>query len=101
MADYRKRLSDMTDEERAEVAPGSAAYGNFLGKAESGKPLSVQMAEVGVEFTPVGTVSGVLDIKEELESEDPDYTDVEELYRAQGEIRVLRSLLLLREHVNG
>ena len=28
-------------------------------------------------------------------------TDVEELYRAQGEIRVLRSLLLLREHVNG
>jgi hypothetical protein len=28
-------------------------------------------------------------------------TDVEELYRAQGEIRVLRSLLLFREHVNG
>ena len=28
-------------------------------------------------------------------------TDVQELYRAQGEIRVLRSLLLLREHVNG
>ena len=28
-------------------------------------------------------------------------TDVEELYRAQGDIRVLRSLLLLREHVNG
>jgi len=73
MADYRKRLSDMTDEERAEVAPGSAAYGNFLGKAESGKPLSVQMAEVGVEFTPVGTVSGVLDIKEELQKEEPDY----------------------------
>ena len=28
-------------------------------------------------------------------------TDVEELYRAQGEVRILRSLLLLREHVNG
>ena len=28
-------------------------------------------------------------------------TDVEELYRAQGEIRVRRSLLILREHVNG
>ena len=28
-------------------------------------------------------------------------SEVEELYRAQGEIRVLRSLLLLREHVNG
>ncbi len=27
--------------------------------------------------------------------------EIEELYRAQGEIRVLRSLLLLREHVNG
>ena len=28
-------------------------------------------------------------------------TEVEELYRAQGEVRALRSLLLLREHVNG
>tara|TARA_B100001939_G_C16560718_1_gene454263 strand:- start:92 stop:298 length:207 start_codon:yes stop_codon:yes gene_type:complete len=28
-------------------------------------------------------------------------SEIEELYRAQGEIRVLRSLLLLREHVNG
>lgn len=28
-------------------------------------------------------------------------SDIEELYRAQGEIRVLRSLLLLREHING
>lgn len=28
-------------------------------------------------------------------------TEVEELYRAQGEIRILRSLLLLREHING
>jgi hypothetical protein len=27
--------------------------------------------------------------------------DIEELYRAQGEIRALRSLLLLRENVNG
>jgi len=28
-------------------------------------------------------------------------SDVEELYRAQGEIRALRSMLVLREHVNG
>jgi len=28
-------------------------------------------------------------------------TDVEELYRAQGEIRVLRSMLRLREDING
>ena len=27
--------------------------------------------------------------------------DVEEMYRAQGEIRALRSMLLLREHTNG
>jgi|TARA_R100001440_G_scaffold16141_2_gene27381 hypothetical protein len=27
--------------------------------------------------------------------------DVEELYRAQGEIRVLRSMLRLREDING
>jgi hypothetical protein len=75
MADYRKRLSDMTSEELQEVAPGAGAYKNIFGD-RSKKPLSVQMAEVGVEFTPVGTVSGVLDIKKELESEDPDYTDV-------------------------
>ena len=74
MADYRKRLSDMTDEERAEVAPGSAAYGNFLGKAESGKPVSVQMAEVGLEVaTPLGTVN---DIQAELEKDDPSYAKI-------------------------
>ena len=28
-------------------------------------------------------------------------SDVEELYRAQGEIRALRSMLVLREHTNG
>jgi hypothetical protein len=28
-------------------------------------------------------------------------TDVEELYRAQGEIRALRSMLRLREDING
>lgn len=74
MADYRRRLSDMTDEERAEVAPGSAAYGNFLGKAESGKPLSVQMVEMGLEVaTPLGTVN---DIQAELEKDNPSYAKI-------------------------
>ena len=74
MADYRRRLSDMTDEERAEVAPGSAAYGNFLGKAESGKPVSVQMAEIGLEVaTPLGTVN---DIQAELEKDNPSYAKI-------------------------
>ena len=63
LSDYRKRIDPPEQ------------YKNMFGD-RSEKPLSVQMAEVGVEFTPVGTVSGVLDIKEELESEDPDYTDV-------------------------
>ena len=64
----------MTDEERAEVAPGSAAYGNFLGKAESGKPLSVQMVEMGLEVaTPLGTVN---DIQAELEKDNPSYAKI-------------------------
>ena len=64
----------MTDEERAEVAPGSAAYGNFLGKAESGKPVSVQMAEIGLEVaTPLGTVN---DIQAELKKDNPSYAKI-------------------------
>ena len=37
------------------------------------EPLSVQMADVGVEFTPAGTIFGINDIKEELQKEEPDY----------------------------
>jgi len=71
MADYRRRLVDMTDEERAEVAPGSAAYGNFLGNTGDKKPLSVQMAETGLDLaTPIGTIQ---DIQDELDKKDPSY----------------------------
>lgn len=71
MADYRKRLVDMTEEERAEVAPGSAAYGNFLGNTGDKKPLSVQMAETGLDLaTPIGTIQ---DIQDELGKKDPSY----------------------------
>ena len=71
MADYRKRIVDMTEEERAEVAPGSAAYGNFLGNTGDKKPLSVQMAETGLDLaTPLGTIT---EIQQELDKEDPSY----------------------------
>ncbi len=71
VANYRTRLVDMTDEGRAEVAPGSSAYGNFLGNTGDKKPLSVQMAETGLDLaTPVGTIK---DIQDELGKEDPSY----------------------------
>jgi hypothetical protein len=60
MADYRKRIDP------------PAQYKNMFGD-RSEKPLSVQMAEVGVEFTPAGTIFGLNDIKEELQKEEPDY----------------------------
>jgi len=63
MADYRKRVDP------------PAQYKNMLGD-RSKKPLSVQMAEVGVEFTPAGTIFGLNDIKEELQKENPDYYKV-------------------------
>ena len=71
MADYRKRLVDMTDEERAEVAPGSPQFSEDYENVDD--PLSVQMLEAGLDFTPVGTVKGISDIKDELSSADPDY----------------------------
>ena len=60
MADYRKRVDP------------PAQYKNMFGD-RSEKPMSVQMAEVGVEFTPAGTIFGINDIKEELQKEEPDY----------------------------
>jgi len=71
MADYRKRLIDMTDEERAEVAPGAPSFDERYENV--GDPLSVQMMEAGLDFTPVGTVKGISDIKDELSSDDPNY----------------------------
>jgi hypothetical protein len=71
MADYRKRLVDMTDEERAEVAPGAPQFSDDYENVDD--PLSVQMLEAGLDFTPVGTVKGISDIKDELSSDDPNY----------------------------
>jgi hypothetical protein len=58
MADYRKRIDP------------PAQYKNMLGN-RSKKPLSVQMAEAGLEVaTPLGTVN---DIQAELQKENPNY----------------------------
>jgi len=71
MADYRKRLVDMTDEERAEVAPGAPQFSDDYENVPD--PLSVQMMEAGLDFTPVGIIKGVSDIKDELSKDDPNY----------------------------
>lgn len=71
MADYRKRLVDMTDEERAEVAPGAPQFSEEYENVDD--PLSVQMMSAGLDFTPVGTVKGISDIKDELSKDDPNY----------------------------
>jgi hypothetical protein len=63
MADYRQRIDP------------PAQYKNMFGD-RSKKPMSVQMAEIGVEFTPAGTIFGLNDIKEELQKENPDYYKV-------------------------
>ena len=61
MADYRKRVDP------------PAQYKNMLGN-RSEKPMSVQMAEVGLEVaTPLGTVN---DIQAELEKDDPSYAKI-------------------------
>ena len=71
MADYRKRLIDMTDEERAAVAPGAPQFSEDYENVDD--PLSVQMMEAGLDFTPVGTAKGISDIKDELSRDDPNY----------------------------
>ena len=71
MADYRRRLVDMTDEELAEVAPGAPQFSENYENVDD--PLSVQMMEAGLDFTPVGIIKGVSDIKDELSKDDPNY----------------------------
>ena len=77
MADYRKRLSDMTPEEKQEqgISPAASNYGSLFGDRTK-KPLSVDVAELGVEATPVGTAYGIADVYDELRKDNPDYTKV-------------------------
>ena len=72
MADYRKRLSDMTPEERAEVAPAADNFEDLFGD-RSETPTSVKAADVAVGLTPVGSA---VEIGEELSKEDPSYAKI-------------------------
>ena len=51
MADYRRRLVDMTDEELAEVAPGAPQFSENYENVDD--PLSVQMMEAGLKMSLV------------------------------------------------
>ena len=82
MADYRKRLIDMTNEERAAVAPGSPSFDDRYENV--GDPISVQMMEFGWESLPgVGTTYTVRDITSELEKESPNYLKIGALAGAE------------------
>jgi len=75
MADYRKRLSDMTPEEKQEQGISSAAsnYGSLFGDRTK-KPLSVDVADEAISLaTPIDSIA---EIKDELAKENPDYLKV-------------------------
>ena len=48
----------------------------LTGRYRKEKPASVKAAEVGIEFTPAGTIFGINDISQELAKENPDYYKV-------------------------
>lgn len=68
MTDYRKSLMDMTPEERADVAPG------FVPSDDVSTPLSVKVADAAVSLTT--PIDSIVEIKEELAKENPDYLKV-------------------------
>lgn len=75
MADYRKRLVDMTDEERAQVAPGAAAFQDTYGDRTE-RPASVAVADEALQYTPAGVVYTAADIEAELAKDNPDWLKV-------------------------
>ena len=73
MVDYRKRLSDMTPEERAEVAPSADNFSKVFGDRTE-EPMSVTAADTAVSLaTPVDSV---VEVQKELQKEDPDYLKI-------------------------
>jgi hypothetical protein len=73
MVDYRKRLSDMTTEERAEVAPSADNFSKVFGDRTE-EPMSVTAADTTVSLaTPVDSV---VEVQKELQKEEPDYLKI-------------------------
>jgi len=73
MVDYRKRLVDMTPEERAEVAPAADNFSKVFGDRTE-EPMSVTAADTAVSLaTPVDSV---VEVQKELQKEEPDYLKI-------------------------
>ena len=73
MADYRKRLVDMTPEEKAEVAPSADNFSKVFGDRTE-EPMSVTAADTAVSLaTPVDSV---VEVQKELQKEEPDYLKI-------------------------
>ena len=73
MVDYRKRLVDMTPEERAEVAPSADNFSKVFGDRTE-EPMSVTAADTAVSLaTPVDSV---VEVQKELQKEEPDYLKI-------------------------
>jgi hypothetical protein len=73
MVDYRKRLSDMTPEEREEVAPSADNFSKVFGDRTE-EPMSVTAADTAVSLaTPVDSV---VEVQKELQKEEPDYLKI-------------------------
>jgi len=73
MVDYRKRLSDMTPEEKAEVAPSADNFSKVFGDRTE-EPMSVTAADTAVSLaTPVDSV---VEVQKELQKEEPDYLKI-------------------------
>jgi hypothetical protein len=73
MVDYRKRLVDMTPEEKAEVAPAADNFSKVFGDRTE-EPMSVTAADTAVSLaTPVDSV---VEVQKELQKEEPDYLKI-------------------------
>jgi hypothetical protein len=73
MADYRRRLSDMTPEEREEVAPSADNFSKVFGDRTE-EPMSVAAADTAVSLaTPVDSI---VEVQKELQKEEPDYLKI-------------------------
>ena len=72
-ADYRKRLKDMSPEEKADVAPSADNFATVFGD-RTDTPLSVKGADEAISIaTPIDSI---VEIKQELEKEEPDYLKI-------------------------
>jgi len=63
-------MADIADQEEESLWE---KYNPLTGSYRKKTPMSVQMLDSGLDFTPVGTVKGVSDIVNEVQKDDPNY----------------------------